>query len=184
MSDLTGKTGHGGNIWAASHKYQMPAEEFLDFSANINPLGPSPMAIKAIQDNLGLIKHYPEPNAESCRRALSNYLGITENQLILGNGGSELIYLLGRLLYKSRILLLAPCFSEYGEGIAAPLFHHVYLNSEEQFRLPMEEITQEITEGDLIFIGNPNNPTGNLFPYNQLLEIVHIAEYKKIYSSN
>lgn len=172
MADKDIKFTHGGNIWAAAQKWGTTADRFLDFSANINPLGPSSRALQAIYESLAMIQHYPEPGGESCKESLSCYLNVEPDHLVLGNGGSELIYLLGRMFYKNRVLLLAPCFSEYGQGIINPRLHRISLNKEENFALPTTRIIQDIQENDLIFIANPNNPTGNLFDPQGLLSIV------------
>ncbi|MEQ8174720.1 MAG: threonine-phosphate decarboxylase CobD [Syntrophomonadaceae bacterium] len=166
---------HGGNVWNASNEWGIALESLLDFSANINPLGPSPLAVKAIEKHLPLICHYPEPGARSLVKELARWLGVDVEQLVLGNGGSELIYLIARMFYKGRVLLLAPCFSEYGKGLINALIEHFYLEEQESFRLPVESICSRIERNDLIFIGNPNNPTGNLFEPDSLVEIVKQA---------
>ncbi|HWP95281.1 MAG TPA: threonine-phosphate decarboxylase CobD [Syntrophomonadaceae bacterium] len=163
---------HGGNIWAAAQKWGTAADRLLDFSANINPLGPSPQALKAIRESLAMIQHYPEPGGETCKQSLSRYLSVEPDHLVLGNGGSELIYLLGRMFYKNRVLLLAPCFSEYGQGIINPRIHRITLNKDQNFILPAARIIRTMQKNDLLFIANPNNPTGNLFDPEGLLSIV------------
>lgn len=178
MFEITGKNGHGGNIWAASQKWGIAPENIIDFSASINPLGPSARAIEAIQANLGMLEHYPEPRGESFNSILASYLGIDSANLVLGNGGLELIYLLGRMFYYNRIVVLAPCFSEYGEGLEQPRIYRINLDREDGFKLPLERILNEIQENDLIFIANPNNPTGNLFAREELLAIIKRAADK------
>jgi len=168
-----GKTpAHGGDVWKAQDKWGIAPQAILDFSANINPLGPSPRALKAIEEQLPLIRHYPEPGAISLKNELARYLGVLSEQVVLGNGGSELIYLAARLFYKGRVLLLAPCFSEYGQGLPDAHIRHFPLKREEGFRLPVKAFCMAIKPDDLIFIGNPNNPTGNLFERSGLIEIV------------
>lgn len=162
---------HGGDVWTAAQRWGMDLDEILDFSANINPLGPSPLALQAIVENIPRLTHYPEPCGESCRLALAEYLKVDEANVVLGNGGSELIYLLGRMFYKKRLVLLAPCFSEYGEGLENPHIVRIPLDAGSGFALPWPGIMEALEPGDLIFVGNPNNPTGNLFDPRQLLEL-------------
>ncbi|MEN6390962.1 MAG: threonine-phosphate decarboxylase CobD [Syntrophomonas sp.] len=166
---------HGGNVWNASQEWGIALESLLDFSANINPLGPSPLAVKAIEKHMPLICHYPEPGAKSLKKELAGRLGVDKEQLVLGNGGSELIYLMARMFYKGRILLLAPCFSEYGKGLINARIDYFYLEEQESFGLQVESFCSRIERNDLIFIGNPNNPTGNLFEPAGLDEIVKQA---------
>ncbi|MEW6623426.1 MAG: threonine-phosphate decarboxylase CobD [Bacillota bacterium] len=170
---------HGGNVWAAAKRWGIPPEKILDYSANINPLGPSPKAVEALASMMGLLCHYPEPTGETFKGALSRYLQVPDVNLVLGNGGAELIYLTGRMFYQRRVLLLAPSFSEYGEGIDNPHMFRINLCREEDFKLPVETILQEIQQGDLLFLGNPNNPTGTLFAKKDLLDIVQAAEEAK-----
>lgn len=169
---------HGGDIWNAREEWGLPLDSILDFSANINPLGPSSLAIKAITEQLPMICHYPEPGAASLKKELAGWLGIDQEQLVLGNGGSELIYLMSRIFYKGRVLLLAPCFSEYGKGINNARIEHFYLDEQESFRLPVDSFCSRIESNDLIFVGNPNNPTGNLVQPTGLLEIIKQAHRK------
>lgn len=176
-----GKPGHGGNVWAASQKWGIPPEGFLDYSANINPLGPSPKAIKAIQENIGLLSHYPEPAGESFKACLGSFFNMPARNLVLGNGGAELIYLAGRMFYKNRVMLLAPSFSEYGEGIENPKIIRIGLQPEDRFMLPTEEIIHNMKRDDLLFIGNPNNPTGTISPREDIKKILDAASDKKAY---
>lgn len=169
---------HGGNVWAAYNKWGVPPEQVCDFSANINPLGPSPRALKALAASIGLICHYPEPCGESLKRSLAAYLGTELDHVVLGNGGSELIYLAARMFYRGRILLLAPCFSEYGEGLVDPRICPFPLLEKDEYRLPVKPFIEVIESGDLIFIGNPNNPTGRLVEREALHEIEEQARRK------
>lgn len=176
IKKMAHKPVHGGNVWTAAQRWGLPVDQILDFSANINPLGPSPQALQAIEENLTQLIHYPEPTGDSCKFSLARYLGVDFQNLVLGNGGSELIYLLGRMFYKGRILLLAPCFSEYGEGIENPQVLRIPLDADKQFELPLRKIMDTIQADDVIFIGNPNNPTGNLFKRQEMLQIAAYAQ--------
>ncbi len=167
---------HGGNVWAAAQKWGLPVDQILDFSANINPLGPSSKASAAVAESLERLVHYPEPTGDSCKSALASHLGIASRNLVLGNGGSELIYLLGRMFYKERLLLLSPCFSEYGEGLKDPEVVQIPLEAEKQFGFPLEKVLNILRTGDIIFIGNPNNPTGNCFCRQDLLQVAQRAQ--------
>ncbi len=162
---------HGGNLWSAAQKYGLDPEGFIDFSASINPLGPSPKAIEAIERHLHMIRHYPTPTGEELKPILGAYLGIDAENLVLGNGGTELIYLLGRMYGTQRILLLAPCFSEYGQGPNSPEVIRIPIHVKDHYTLPVEQIINTLREGDLLFLGNPNNPTARLFAEEDLLEV-------------
>lgn len=155
---------HGGNIVRASRRYGLPAEHFVDFSANINPLGPSREAVAAIVESLGLIASYPDPDCGELRSALAAYLGVAEDLLLMGNGAAELIYLLVRVTGRRRALIPAPTFSEYGLSVLTQggQVAEVPMEEEKGFRLPVQEILDHLPEVDLLFLCNPNNPTGRL----------------------
>lgn len=175
MEHAAEKPVHGGDVWRAQQHWGLDPDQILDFSANINPLGPSPQGMSALKSCLDRLIHYPEPTGESLKIVLGQYLKVDPANLVLGNGGSELIYLFSRMFYKHRIVLLAPCFAEYGEGVFDPRLHCIPLQAEEKFRLPLNRILAEMRSEDLLFIGNPNNPTGNAFERDELLQIVSKA---------
>lgn len=166
---------HGGNRWAAQEKWGIAAESFLDFSASINPLGPPPMSLQAIQDNLPALEYYPEPGGAELKKALAEYLQIGEQGIVLGNGSTELIYLCTRLFCRRRVVVLAPSFSEYGQGVDNPRLVKVDIDLK-SLKLPITEIAAVLKEGDVLFIANPNNPTGNLFARWELLLVLELVK--------
>jgi len=167
--------GHGGNVWLAQHQYKINVENIIDFSANINPLGPSPGAVKALEQQLANICHYPEPQAETLRQEIGRVTGLPEENLILGNGAAELIYALGRVLQPRRVLLPVPTFSEYAEGLAGSQLVPFNLSPENDFKLDVEQLGRLLQPGDLIIICNPNNPTGQLVQANELKSLLQRA---------
>ncbi|MBO8138069.1 MAG: threonine-phosphate decarboxylase [Desulfotomaculum sp.] len=167
---------HGGNIWAAARKYNRDPKKFIDFSANINPLGPPPTAVEAIKDAAELVKHYPDPDASLLKYKLSRYLNIPEETLLLGNGGAEIIYAACRALKPKRLVLPVPTFSEYRQALPGLPARYVYLEPENNFTLPVEKIMKLIRPGDVAFICNPNNPTGYLAAGKELLELAERAD--------
>jgi threonine-phosphate decarboxylase len=168
---------HGGNLFQAAKNYGFLPRELIDFSANINPLGPSIKVIKAITDNLWQISHYPDPDCTILRQALSLHLNVSPDNLLVGNGTSELIYLLAETLNIRHALVLPPAFSEYARAV----FTHggkisqVELNEENDFSLPLAELTKAIPEVEALFLCNPNNPTGSLVSQVELKVILDTA---------
>lgn len=153
---------HGGNIWLAEQTYGIHKENILDFSANINPLGPSPRALEAVQKSLVNIKHYPEPQAESLRREIARLTSLPEEMIILGNGAAELIYALGKVIKPRRVLVPVPTFSEYAGGFADAELVQVVLHRENNFTIEPKALAGILQPGDLMILCNPNNPTGQL----------------------
>ncbi len=155
---------HGGNVNLASRKYHLPVQDLLDFSANINPLGPSPRALAAVMNNLDLISSYPDPDCSELKAVLAGHLGIREDLLLMGNGAAELIYLLVRVTGSKRALIPVPTFSEYGLAVISQGGEvlEVAMDEKNGFRLPLKAIVNCLNQVDLVFLCNPNNPTGRL----------------------
>ncbi|MEJ2258976.1 MAG: aminotransferase class I/II-fold pyridoxal phosphate-dependent enzyme, partial [Nitrosopumilaceae archaeon] len=101
---------HGG-IYSISD----PSPDIVDFSSNINPLGPSPKAVKAIKSNSGILSVYPDSESGKLRNILQKYLNIPESQIVVGNGATEIIYNFCRafLSSKTKVLIPIPNFGEY-----------------------------------------------------------------------
>lgn len=155
---------HGGNIARASLKYGIPKEEIVDFSANINPLGPSKEVFSAVKNSLGLIDSYPDPDCMELRAALGSYLGIHEDNILMGNGAAELIYLFVRVTGYKKALIPVPTFSEYGLSVLSQggEVFKIYMDEKDGFRLPIDKIIKYLSSGKLLFLCNPNNPTGRV----------------------
>ena len=155
---------HGGDIFGAARNMGGSVGDIYDFSANINPLGPSPVALAAIKDNLNLIQHYPDSRCSELRRALALYLGIPEENMLPGNGASELIYLLARVIGCRQVVVPQPTFIEYAEAVnaAGGTVTAVPMLEDNGFALPVVGLKRELKKADAIFICNPNNPTGRV----------------------
>ncbi len=104
---------HGGDIFAVARANGWDWRELLDFSANINPLGLSPRVRPAVCEALDRIVHYPEREPSLLKTALAKEWRLDEDQLLLGNGATELIFFLSRVLATDRVTLALPVFSEF-----------------------------------------------------------------------
>src|ERR671910_3478436 len=85
---------HGGDIDAAARHAGMNAGEIIDFSASINPLGPPPSGRKAFINSYDEISRYPDPYGEKLKAALAKRHGMKSAEVLVGNGSTQLIYLL------------------------------------------------------------------------------------------
>ncbi|NLI12681.1 threonine-phosphate decarboxylase CobD [Pelotomaculum propionicicum] len=155
---------HGGNVTRASLKYGIAEKDLVDFSANINPLGPSRKIDQAIKNKLGMISAYPDPDCLELKAALAEYLGIEKEHLLMGNGAAELIYLFVRVAGCKRALIPVPTFCEYSLSVLSQGGEviEVAMDEKNDFSLPVAEILKLIPKVDLIFLCSPNNPTGKL----------------------
>ena len=103
----------GGNIRAMARKYGFRPEEMIDFSASINPLGLHKNIKDAIVRNLDFIIHYPDPDYQELNDVLAGSLRIDAENILVGNGSIEFIYLIPRTLKPGKVLIPSPAFSEY-----------------------------------------------------------------------
>ena len=156
---------HGGQIYNAAGA----AENFLDFSANINPLGVSEKVRAAIIENLDGIKNYPDPNATELKAAISQRYKVSAENLILVNGAAEFFYLYLNVTRPRKILIPVPSFSEYERAARAinAEIEYIFTRAEENFQL---DFAQDFS-ADLIILGRPNNPTGNLISIDAIKKI-------------
>jgi len=165
---------HGGNIYAAARDSGLAAADFLDFSANINPLGLSPQVRAALSATLDSVVCYPDPDAVALKTAIADAYQVPGNCIETGNGAVELIYLLCRALSPKRVLLPAPTFGEYaGATRAAGLpVSIIPLSAETNFIPDIAAISAALQPDDLLFFCNPNNPTGVIMTGEQLEPLI------------
>ncbi len=104
------KSGRGGNLKYYSEKYKIPQSLLIDFSANINPLGPDKNIFEVISANLQSIKDYPEPNFEALLKIAEDEFKIPQDNLIFGNGAAELLFLLVNYLKPKKCIYTRPFF--------------------------------------------------------------------------
>ena len=154
--------GHGGNIEEIARIYGINENEILDFSANINPVGLNNKVKEAMISALEKIERYPDITYFKLKNAISTYEKIDVENILLGNGAAEVIFNIVRGLKPKKALILAPTFSEYEEALKSigAKVDYYYLNGD----LKVEEdiLTQITDELDILFICNPNNPTGKI----------------------
>lgn len=157
---------HGGNLaWAATIA-SCPAVSILDFSASINPLGPSAGVIQAISQQLHSIDQYPTPGYDHLRQALSQHHHIDSDWILPGNGAAELLTWAGReLAIQSQAILLTPAFNDYARALVAfdaQIARYPFINTQGQLQ-DLEKLLAKAPATAGLLINNPHNPTGQLF---------------------
>ena len=152
---------HGGD-WAG-YKAEYGGDP-LDFSASISPLGLPEGVRRAAEAALATADRYPDPLCRALREALSEYHGVPSGRLACGNGASDLIDRVVRALRPQKAAVPAPGFGEYARALreAACTFTALRLNEADGFRLTEETVRRLPINCDLLFLCNPNNPTGLL----------------------
>ena len=157
MRDMDGE--HGG-AWAAyKDRY---GREPLDFSANLCPLGLPRGVREAAASALAEAEHYPDSACTKLREGLAREHGVPVERIVCGNGAAELIWRLCQTLRPRTALLPVPSFSEYEKALQAAGcdIRYLPLDPERDFE-PGEELLRALEERvDLLFLCQPNNPTG------------------------
>lgn len=178
---MTNVDSHGGNVYAAARESSRSLHRLMDFSASVNPLGPSPRAVRAIRSALAHLVHYPDPDCVVLREALAKRYGLTAESFLIGNGSSELIQLLPAALSIRRALVLGPTFSEYARAVRLHGGQVTRLDAarSEQYRPPLRETLSALDAGrhsfDAVFVCNPNSPTGQPVSNGELSDLVRSA---------
>jgi threonine-phosphate decarboxylase len=150
------KAVHGGEVW----KYY----PIVDFSSNVNPLGPPESVLVALKNGIWRIKYYPDVEGEKLKYRLAEHLFLSPKNIALGNGSTELIKNFCEAFVRpgDEVVIAEPTFSEYGvwcDWIGAKT-RRVYADSSSGFMVDLDGIMQ--MPADVIFLCNPNNPTGVL----------------------
>lgn len=162
---------HGGD-WAG---YQAEYGcQPLDFSANISPLGLPKGIQQAIIDAIPHADRYPDPLCRALTAAIAEKEGISQTALLCGNGAADLIFRVVAALRPKKALLPAPCFAEYEQALGTVdcEVKRYFLPEEKDFHLDtdfLENITADI---DMVFLCEPNNPTGLTSERELLLRIL------------
>ena len=157
---------HGGDV------YRNPIE--YDFSINVNPLGMPLASIQAAHEGIVLTGRYPDYRAEQLCRAIAKVKNIPADRIIPGNGAAELLYVLGQTI-PGKALTIAPTFIGYAEAVAAGGGELTYASDEQELLAKMDDSIR------LVFLCNPNNPTGTLFTREQILRVLAKAEALQAY---
>ncbi|HWF61594.1 MAG TPA: threonine-phosphate decarboxylase CobD [Nitrospira sp.] len=160
---------HGGDIYGAARELNRDPDEILDFSASINPLGPSSHVWKAITASRHLLSHYPDPHCWDLRQALATFWCTDPEQIAVGNGSTELIDVLPRALGIHRLLVVQPTFSEYAAAMrrAGGQATSLYADRSDQYAIPIDRLCRVMETGrsegrsiNGIVLCHPNSPTG------------------------
>ncbi len=169
--------GHGGDLRTAAERFGVERKQWLDFSANINPLGPPAKLLSRLQNELTQIIHYPDPGQRDLRQALAIKLGIDPEWLLIGNGAAECMALAVQAIAPKTVGVFYPCFSEYvtlAEQFGARVTG--CCGSEPEYKPGPDERNALIANVDLLFIGHPNNPTGLIYSEHELIEMAERTE--------
>ncbi|MEM2384656.1 MAG: histidinol-phosphate transaminase [Candidatus Bathyarchaeia archaeon] len=170
---------HGGDVWRVARRYNIEVKGILDFSSNVNPLGPSKRVIEAIYKSLWQIPYYPDPDYIELRETISNYIsGIKADNVIVGNGSTELIHLFCETFIEKgdSALILVPTFGEYEVAVRKAGGKPIFIKLDWDFRVNVNRLLKKMTQQvKVIFLCNPNNPTSILTPQDVVLKNIEAS---------
>ncbi|MCE5263600.1 MAG: cobyric acid synthase [Deltaproteobacteria bacterium] len=161
---MTGR--HGGNLRRIALASGRAMGEILDFSANINPLGPPESFRPLISARIAELVHYPDPDCTELVRAFSVRYGVSPDEVLMGNGSTELLFLLPQICGKARALIPCPAYLDYARAaeLAGCTVVSIPLREEAGFAADLEAIGLQLRGDEILLLGRPNNPTGQMIP--------------------
>ncbi len=173
---------HGGNIREVQDKYGLDKSTILDFSANINPFGPPQGVKEIIKKSIDALPNYPDSDCLELRQAIAAYRQIDPDNILVGNGSTELIHLVARVLAPKQALIPIPTFAEYEDAvrIAGGRCLFIKARSDKDFSWSMETILGRLEQADILFLCTPNSPTGYLMAGADIYNIIHACKKHKI----
>ena len=166
---------HGGD-WAG-YRAQY-GQDALDFSANVSPLGLPEGVAKAITAALATADRYPDPLCRALRAKLAAHENVPAAHILCGNGAADLIFRLVWAAKPRTALLPAPTFAEYAAALetADCTVRRHFLRESEDFAVTEAFISAVDEDTDMVFLCQPNNPTGQLTPLPLVEALLHRCE--------
>ena len=175
---------HGSDLEKIEEIYGIKKEEIVSFSANVNPLGVSPKLRTALSEQIDAITTYPDREYTSLRKCIASYCETEYENVIVGNGSTELISLFIQIEHPKKALVIGPTYSEYEREIALGGGTTLYypLRESDNFRLNVEDFLTHLNESiDLLVICNPNNPTSSCIRRDEMRHILDACKQYDIY---
>ncbi|MCM8531534.1 MAG: cobyric acid synthase [Lentisphaeraceae bacterium] len=170
---------HGGNLRKLSESAGVDAKEILDFSANINPIGPPPWLRSVISRNVENLVNYPDPDCQELVDAISSAWEVEPQNILVGNGENELIFTVPRALDVNRVIVCPPAYIDYEKAAIQAGRDVIKVPLNEYFDVSWDDLAEVANSGDLIFLGHPNNPTGQLL--DKTLALKFIENHPELY---
>ncbi len=171
--------GHGGN-WQKllSDQNGLDSGKYLDFSSNVSPLGPPPALWQILKTRLDSLKHLPEVEAFPLKQAISEYFSLSPEHVLVGAGTSDFIYILPWAFSPRAIYINYPTYSDYEQaanisGIDIKSFQEL---TDRLADSSGNTLTSNVLFNDMVFLCNPNNPTGEFIPPEDLLYLINRSQ--------
>ncbi|MGV8058796.1 MAG: threonine-phosphate decarboxylase CobD [Smithellaceae bacterium] len=172
---------HGGNVEEISRTFGLKEDYLVDFSSNVNPFTLPPSISQVIKSKIRDISRYPDKESLKLKTALGKHLNIGVEHIVVGNGSVDIIYRAVYALKPASGLILLPAFGEYEKALSSVGAKIRYLlpKGRGNFVFSTEEIVKNCDEVDIVFLCNPNNPTGMLISRKDLEYLAEKLRKKK-----
>ncbi|MBO4864399.1 MAG: aminotransferase class I/II-fold pyridoxal phosphate-dependent enzyme [Eubacterium sp.] len=154
------------------------------FNANLNPKGIPNSVTKAIKENIDTISKYPDIYYNKLKKAVAEYVDEPEDNIVMGNGSTDLLKLFGALIMPKKALIISPGPTEYESVLKDYNSEIVYfdLKEEDEFELSIDALIDSLTDDmDLMIISNPNNPTSKKVELADLRKLAEACKEKNIF---
>ena len=169
---------HGSDLEKIEEIYHIKKEDITSFSANVNPLGISPLLRDTLAKHVDAITSYPDREYTQLRKSICAYTGANFENIIVGNGSTELISLFIQTTHPKKALILGPTYSEYEREISLEGGHTLYypLKEENNFQMDVDDFCDQLNDSlDLLVLCNPNNPTSTAVTRKDMRKILDCA---------
>ena len=169
---------HGSDLEKIEEIYGIKKETITSFSANVNPLGISPLLRDTLSRHVDAITSYPDREYTQLRKSICAYTGAQFENIIVGNGSTELISLFIQTTHPEKALILGPTYSEYEREISLEGGQTLYypLREENDFQMDVDDFCSKLNDTiDLLVLCNPNNPTASAISRKEMRKILDTA---------
>ncbi|PQV42751.1 histidinol-phosphate transaminase [Methanohalophilus euhalobius] len=170
----------GKSVAEIAEKYNLEPDSIIKLGSNENPLGPSPAAVRALQEAAGNVNIYPSADARELVDAISAYVGMPQANIVASGPGMDgLLDGLMRMLISadSEVVITTPTFSYYEIAATACGAQPVFVKRNEKFDVDIDRVIAAVNENTkVVFICSPNNPTGNITAEKELRRLLDSVE--------
>lgn len=156
---------HGGNLRELATLAGLNPDDILDFSANLNPLGPPEWLRRVVDRHVSALSHYPDPQCRELTLAVAARYGVAADTVVCGNGVSDILSILPRVAGHGRAVVVEPGYGEYARAcqLAGVVVERLELDPAGGFAMDWPALERRLAAGPaLVFLGYPGNPTGAL----------------------
>lgn len=149
-------------------------KHYLDFQMNANPFGPPKWLNGYLASSVHDVISYPDYNNTAANKAIANFLNVENENVAIANGSLEAIFNIVRIIDCTNATVVVPTYWGYGAALNASgiKYHKLLLKEDSNFEFDLDEIQKVASLSGIIFICNPNNPTGTYLKRRDIFSLV------------